>query len=150
MSELNIKSEGHGPFSSQNELLAAKGRAILSAMSEGEMVKKILTPFLTHGICKDEAEALRMLATDYVQRQIKRYDERATHFRSFYAASAEQFADQVKALCQSRSPIPVLRHLDRPEQVMQAEDDLEEWQAAEQFLGRWEAVQSDLRHAAAA
>ena len=140
---------GHRPFSSKN-VLADKGRAILSSMSEGETVKKILTPFLTHGICKDEAEALRMLATDYVQRQIKHYDERATHFRSFYAASAEQFADQVKALCQNRSQIPALRHLDRPERVMQAEDDLEEWQAAEQFLGRWQAVQSDLQHAATA
>ena len=34
-------------------------------MSGPEAVKKIVAPFLTHGICKDEAEALKMLADDY-------------------------------------------------------------------------------------
>ncbi|HXG19678.1 MAG TPA: hypothetical protein VNN62_11480 [Methylomirabilota bacterium] len=36
------------------------------------------------------------------------------------------------------------------EQMMQAEDDLEEWQAAEELLAHWRAVEADLRHAAAA
>ena len=31
-------------------------------MSDVDAVKKIIAPFLTHGICKDEAEALKMLA----------------------------------------------------------------------------------------
>ena len=39
-------------------------------MSDVDAVKKIIAPFLTHGICKDEAEALKMLAKDYVQRQV--------------------------------------------------------------------------------
>ena len=68
-------------------------------MTELDAVKKIVAPFLTHGICKDEAEALKMLAGDYVQRQVRRYQERAEHFRSFYRTSVEQFAKQVAALC---------------------------------------------------
>ena len=63
------------------------------------MVKKIIDPFLTHGICKDEAEALKMLAKDYVQRQVSRYQERVEHFRSFYQMSVGEFAKQVTALC---------------------------------------------------
>jgi len=113
-------------------------------------VKKIIAPFLTHGICKSEAEALQMLAKDYVQRQVRRYAERAEHFRAFYQTSVEQFAQQVTALCQATGQILALEHLDRHEQLMQAEDDLEEWQAAEQFLTRWQAVEADLQHAAAA
>jgi hypothetical protein len=119
-------------------------------MSEVDPVKKIITPFLTHGICKSEAEALRMLAKDYVQRQVKRYDERAEHFRSVYRASVEQFAQQVAALCDGTAQIPALAHLVRHEQLMQAEDDLEEWQDAEEFLARWRAVAADLQHAVAA
>ena len=38
------------------------------------------------------------------------------------------------ALCRDHEPIPALGHLAIPEQIMQAEDDLEEWQAAEQYL----------------
>jgi hypothetical protein len=119
-------------------------------MNEVEPVKKILAPFLIHGICKDEAEALRMLARDYVERQVSRYRERVEQFRSFYQTSVEQFAQQVAALCQGFEQIPTLGHLDRREQILRAEDDLEEWQAAEQFLARWQAVQADLQNAPAA
>lgn len=119
-------------------------------MQQEDPVKKIIAPFVIHGICKDEAEALRMLATDYVQRQVRRYAERVEHFRSLYQTSVEQFAQQVAALCEGAMQIPALDHLDRHEQIMQAEDDLEEWQAAEQFLTRWQAVEADLQHAATA
>jgi hypothetical protein len=119
-------------------------------MSEAKAIKKILAPFLLHGICKDEAEALKMLAQDYVQRQVKRYHERAEHFRAFYQTSVEQFAKQVAALCQGVEPIPALGHLERHQQIMQAEDDLEEWQAGEQFLARWRAVEADLQNASTA
>jgi hypothetical protein len=119
-------------------------------MSEVDLIKKILAPFLIHGVCKDEAEALRMLARDYVQRQVRRYDERTGHFRAFYQTSVEQFAKQVAALCQGFGQIPALGHLDRQEQIVRAEDDLEEWQAAEQFLVRWRAVEADLQDASAA
>ncbi len=44
----------------------------------------------------------------------------------------------------------LLHALERHEQIMQAEDDLEEWQAAEQFLVRWQAVEEDLQHASTA
>ena len=111
------------------------------------MVKKIIDPFLTHGICKDEAEALKMLAKDYVQRQVGRYRERVEHFRSFYQFSVQEFAKQVAALCQGCETIPALGHLSKQQQVLQAEDDLEEWQAAEQFLARWQAVEAELRNA---
>jgi hypothetical protein len=53
-------------------------------MNEVEAVKKIIAPFLTHGICKDEAEALKILAKDYVKRQVNRYQERLEYFRSYY------------------------------------------------------------------
>ena len=59
------------------------GRGTVLDMS-ADAVKKIIDPFLTHGICKDEAEALKMLAKDYVQRQVSKYHERVEHFRSFY------------------------------------------------------------------
>ena len=62
----------------------------------------------------------------------------------------EQFAQQVMALCQGIGQIPALSHLDRQEQIVRAEDDLEEWQAAEQYLTRWRAVEADLQHAATA
>lgn len=116
-------------------------------MNEVDAVKKIITPFLTHGICKDEAEALKMLAKDYVQRQVSRYQERTDYFRSFYHTSAEEFAKQVAALCQGFEEIPALGHLNRQQQILRAEDDLEEWQAAEQFLARWRAVEADLQNA---
>jgi hypothetical protein len=112
-----------------------------------DMVKKIIDPFLTHGICKDEAEALNMLAKDYVQRQVSRYRERVEHFRSFYQMSVEEFAKQVTSLCQGCGTIPALGHLSKQQQVLQAEDDLGEWQAAEQFLARWQAVEAELRNA---
>src|SRR3989338_235960 len=116
-------------------------------MIELDAVKKIVAPFLTHGICKDEAEALKMLAEDYVQRQVRRYEERAEHFRSFYRTSVEQFAEQVAALCQGSGRVSALANLDRQQQIVRAEDDLEEWQAAEQFLARWHAVETDLQNA---
>lgn len=119
-------------------------------MSEIEPIKRILAPFLLHGICKDEVSALQMLARDYVQRQVRRYAERVEHFRALYQTSVEEFARQVTALCQGVEPIPVLGHLERHEQIMQAEDDLEEWEAAEQFLARWEAVEADLSNASTA
>jgi hypothetical protein len=56
----------------------------------------------------------------------------------------------VAELCQGGDLIPALSRLDRPEQIMQAEDDLEEWQAAEQFLMRWRAVEADLQDASVA
>lgn len=119
-------------------------------MNNEDPLKKIIAPFLIHGICKDEAEALQMLAQDYVQRQVKRYAERVEHFRTCYQTSVEQFVQQVAALCEGVVQIPALMHLDKHGQIMQAEDDLEEWQAAEQFLARWQAVKADLQHAAAA
>jgi hypothetical protein len=43
-----------------------------------------------------------------------------------------------------------LAHLTKPAQIVQVEDDLEEWEAAERFLARWQAVETDLHNAAAA
>ena len=123
-----------------------KVRGTVSDMS-ADAVKRIIDPFLIHGICKDEAEALTMLAKDYVQRQVSKYQERVEHFRSFYQTSAEKFAKQVAAFCQGIETIPALGHLNKQQQILQAEDDLEEWQAAEQFLARWQAVEADLRNA---
>jgi hypothetical protein len=112
-----------------------------------DAVKRIIDPFLTHGICKDEAEALKMLAKDYVERQVGKYQERVEHFRSFYQISVEAFAKQVAAHCQGIETIPALGHLNKQQQILQAEDDLEEWQAAEQFLARWQAVEAELPNA---
>jgi hypothetical protein len=119
-------------------------------VSGQDAVEKILAPFLVHGICKSEAEALSMLARDYAQRQMQRYAERVAHFRSLYQTSVEQFAGQVGALCGGRGEIAALARLDTAAQVVQAEDDLEEWEAAERFLARWQAVEADLQDAAAA
>lgn len=119
-------------------------------MSNIDPINKIIAPFVAHGLCRDEAEALQMLAKDYVQRQIKRYAEKVEYFRAFYQTTVEQFARQVVALCQDSELIPALSHLDVPEQIMQAEDDLEEWQAAEQYLDHWRAVEADLPHASTA
>jgi hypothetical protein len=109
-------------------------------MNERDPVKAILAPFLVHGLCKNETEALRMLAKDYVQRQVGRYGERVAQFHELYQTSVEQFTQQVAALCQGGEEIPALRHLDRQEQIVRAEDDLEEWQAAEQYLACWSAI----------
>ena len=119
-------------------------------MSEADTIKSIVAPFVIHGIYKDEAEALRMLARDYVRRQVRRYHERVEHFRSFYQTAVEHFSQQVAALCQGSGRIPALGHLDRREQILRAEDDLEEWEAAEEFLARWQAVEADLQDASAA
>jgi len=48
------------------------------------------------------------------------------------------------ARCRDYEPLPALSHPVIPEQIMQTEDDLEEWQAAEQYLGHWRAVESNL------
>ena len=139
------------PASPSCFLLSARGgRVTVIRMSERDAVKTIVTPFLVHGICKTEAEALGMLARDYAQRQVTRYAERVAHFRSVYQTSLEQFADQVRALCGARGEIAALAHLAKAAQIVQAEDDLEEWEAAERFLARWQAVETDLRNAAAA
>jgi hypothetical protein len=130
-------------------LRGAEERGTVYDMST-DMVKKIIDPFVIHGICKDEAEALNMLAKDYVQRQVSRYRERVEHFRSFYQVAVDEFAKQVAALCQGCQTIPALGHLSKQQQVLQAEDDLEEWQAAEQFLARWQAVEAELRNASTA
>ena len=119
-------------------------------MSNGDSIYKIIAPFLVHGLCRDEAEALQMLAQDYVQRQIKRYADRVESFRVFYQTAVEPFARQVAVLFRDSEPIPALGHLDIPEQIMRAEDDLEEWQAAEQYLAHWRAVEADLPHASPA
>ena len=115
-----------------------------------DAVKRIIEPFLAHGICKDEAEALNMLAQDYVQRQVGKYRQRVEHFRAFYQTSAAEFAKQTAELCQGSGDIIPLGHLSKQQQILQAEDDLEEWQAAEQFLARWQAVEAELPNAAAA
>ena len=126
--------------------MARRGR--VQHMSEKDPVKAILAPFLVHGLCKNEAEALQMLAKDYVQRQVRHYGERVAQFHAFYQTSVAQFAQQVTTLCQGVGQIPALSYLDRQEQIVRAEDDLEEWQAAEQYLARWQAVEADLPHAA--
>src|SRR5437016_1260370 len=113
-------------------------------MSNLDAINKIIAPFLVHGLCRDEAEVLQMLAKDYVQRQVKRYAERVESFRVFYQTPVDQFAQQVVALCRDGETIPALGHLDVAGQIMRAEDDLEEWQAAEQYLTHWKAVEADL------
>ena len=65
-----------------------------------------MAPFLVHGLCRDEAEALQMLAQDYVQRQSKRYAERVESLCAFSQTAVEQFAQQVAALCRDSEPIP--------------------------------------------
>ncbi len=90
---------------------------------------------------------MKMLAEDYVQRQVSKYQERVEHFRSFYQTSVEKFVKQVAVLCQGIETIPALGHLNQQQQILQAEDDLEEWQAAEQFLARWRAVEAELPNA---
>jgi hypothetical protein len=119
-------------------------------MNEFDAIKKVIAPLLIHGICQNEMEALQMLAKDYTQRQVKRYEERVEHFRAVYRTSVEEFAKQVAALCQGGGQLSVLSHLDRREQIVRAEDDLEEWQAAEQYLAHWQAVEADLSHASPA
>lgn len=119
-------------------------------MTERDAVSNIITPFLVHGICKTEDEALGMLARDYARRQVNHYAERIARFRSVYQMSVQQFADQIRALCSGGGSIPALAHLDTAAQIIQAEDDLEEWEAAERFLARWKALEVDLRNAAAA
>ena len=45
-------------------------RTRVYGMSEADPLNKIIAPFLVHGLCRDKAEILQMLAQDYVQRQI--------------------------------------------------------------------------------
>ncbi|MCI0439209.1 MAG: hypothetical protein L0177_08780 [Chloroflexi bacterium] len=119
-------------------------------MSEADPIKRIIAPFVAHGICESEAEALKMLAKDYVQRQLVRYRQRVEHFRSFYQTSVEEFSRQVAGLSSGSGHISALNYLEQREQILRAEDDLEEWEAAEQFLAHWQAVQADLQNASAA
>jgi hypothetical protein len=119
----------------------------VQSMSNLDSINKIIAPFLVHGLCRDEAEVLQILAKDYVQRQVQRYAERVESFRVFYQTPVDQFAQQVVVLCRDGLAIPALGHLDVPEQIMRAEDDLEEWQAAEQYLAHWKVVEADLSHA---
>ncbi len=119
-------------------------------MTGRDALGKIIAPFLTHGIYKDEAEVLEALARDYVRRHIDRYAARAAQFRSLYGTAVDRFGERVRALCAGTGDIAALADLPRPEQIVRAEDDLEEWEAAERFLARWQGVQKDLEHAAAA
>jgi len=119
-------------------------------MSDSDPIKKIMAPFVVHGICASEAEAVKMLAKDYVQRQLARYSQRVQHFRAFYQTSVEEFARQVAALSSGSGQVHALSHLPPQEQILRAEDDLEEWEAAEQYLAHWQAVETDLQNAPAA
>jgi hypothetical protein len=119
-------------------------------MVERDPIKRIVTPFVIHGICQSEAEALKMLAKDYVERQLMRYRQRVEHFRSFYQTSVEEFSKQVAGLAGGTGSIDALSHLEEHEQTLRAEDDLEEWEAAEQFLAHWQAVEADIQNASAA
>jgi hypothetical protein len=126
-------------------------------MGEADPFKRIIAPFVVHGICKSEAEALNMLAKDYVQQQLMRYRQRVEHFRSFYQTSVGEFSRQVGEfsrqvadLSNGSGHIGALSHLSLQEQILRAEDDLEEWEAAEQFLAHWQAVEADLQNASAA
>lgn len=119
-------------------------------MGEADPIKRIIAPFLVHGIYKSEADVLKMLAKDYVHRQLLRYRQRVEHFRAFYQTSVEEFSRQVVDLSNGSGHIGALSNLNQQEQILRAEDDLEEWEAAEQFLARWQAVEADLQNASAA
>ena len=117
-------------------------------MKISEAIKKITTPFITHGIYRSDEEVLQRMAEDYVERQIEHYRERVERLKSTYHMELDKFAAAVQALCAGRGQIPALQHLTRAQQIMRAEDDLEEWQAAEDHLKRWQTIEAELRHAA--
>jgi len=112
-----------------------------------EAIKRITTPFITHGIYQSEEEALQRIAEDYIRRQIEHYRERVERLKSTYQMELDEFAAAVQALCAGSGQLPALQHLGRAQQIMRAEDDLEEWQAAEDQLKRWQAIETELRHA---
>jgi hypothetical protein len=139
------------PLVLQGKLLTAiETKRVRRVGAVREQAVDVKAPFLVPGLCRNEAEVLQILAQDYVQRQIKRYAERVEYFRAFYQTTMEQFALQVVALCRDNELIPALGHLNVPEQIMQVEDDLEEWQGAEQYLSHWRAVEAALPHASTA
>jgi hypothetical protein len=82
-------------------------------MTEFEVIKKIVAPFLVHGVCGSEAEAVRQHAQDFAQRQVRKYADRIEHFRSYYQTSVAQFAQQVAALCEGHGQIAALHHLEK-------------------------------------
>ena len=89
-----------------------------------------------------------MLAKDYVQRAGQSISGASGAFSIFLPDVRGRVCKaEVTALCQGFGTIPALGHLSKQQQVLQAEDDLEEWQAAEQFLARWQAVEAELRNA---
>jgi hypothetical protein len=113
-----------------------------------EAIQKITAPFITHGICQSDEEVLLRVAEDYVGRQIEHYRERVERLKGTYQMELDEFAATVQALCAGSGQVPALQHLTHAQQIMRAEDDLEEWQAAEDHLKRWQAIEAELRHAA--
>jgi hypothetical protein len=114
---------------------------------KNSVVKKITAPFVTHGIFNSDEEVLHHLARDYVLRQVGRYRKRIKQLKATYRVSLDEFEEQVHALCAEGKQIPALAELELHQQVMQAEDDLEEWQAAEHLLSRWLSIQAELDNA---
>jgi hypothetical protein len=112
-----------------------------------DALKKITTPFITHGIYRSDEEVLQRLAEDYVRRQIEHYRERIERLKSTYQMELSEFAAAVQALSAGSGPIPALEHLSRAQQLMRAEDDLEEWQAAADHLRWWQTIEAELCHA---
>ena len=112
-----------------------------------EAIKKITTPFITHGIYQSDEEALQRIAEDYIGRQIEHYRERVERLKSTYQMNLDEFAVAVRTLCAGHGQIPALQHLSRAQQIMRVEDDLEEWQAAEDQLKRWQTIEAELRDA---
>lgn len=112
-----------------------------------DTIRKITAPFIRHGIYQSDEEVLHRLAEDYVGRQIEHYRERVERLKNTYQMDLDAFAAAVQALCAGSGEIAALRHLPRAQQLMRAEDDLEEWQAAEDHLKRWQAIQAELHHA---
>jgi hypothetical protein len=115
-------------------------------MKISETIKKITTPFVTHGICRSDEEVLQRMAEDYAGRQIERYRERIERLKSTYQMDLDAFAVAVQALCDGSGEILALQDLPHTQQIMQAEDDLEEWQAAEDQLKHWQTIAAELRH----
>ncbi|MCS6803534.1 MAG: hypothetical protein RMM98_16920 [Acidobacteriota bacterium] len=119
-------------------------------MKSLDVIRKITAPFITHGIYRSDEEVLQCLAEDYVERQVEHYRERIERLRNTYQMDLGAFTVAVQALYAGSGQILALQHLPRAQQLMRAEDDLEEWQAAEEHLKRWQAIQAELRHAAKA
>lgn len=112
-----------------------------------DALKRITTPFITHGIYRSEEEVLQRLADEYVERKIEHYREQVERLKSTYQMDLHEFATTVQALCAGGGQLPALEHLSRAQQIMRAEDELEAWEAAEDQLTRWQAIQAELHHA---